>query len=53
MVWARTRVIGCGRVKYYAKPMFVDILFCNYGPAGNSENEKVYEAIYYDEDVKY
>ncbi|XP_011645541.1 venom allergen 3-like [Pogonomyrmex barbatus] len=44
LVWAKTRLIGCGRISY-KKPNDWKILYlvCNYGPSGNYIGEKIYE----------
>lgn len=38
LVWAKTRVVGCGRTKYASR---VEII-CNYAPSGNIEEEPVF-----------
>lgn len=47
IVWAQTTVIGCGQITFrarlpYGYHYFGQILVCNYGPAGNIENQTVY-----------
>lgn len=39
MIWANTTHVGCGRTNFQGKTFIV----CNYGPAGNRRNEKVFE----------
>lgn len=43
MVWAKTTKIGCGLIKYREDGDFVTYLVCNYGEAGNVEDEPLYE----------
>nr|P35787.1 RecName: Full=Venom allergen 5; AltName: Full=Allergen Ves vi V; AltName: Full=Antigen 5; Short=Ag5; AltName: Full=Cysteine-rich venom protein; Short=CRVP; AltName: Allergen=Ves vi 5 [Vespula vidua] len=43
MVWAKTKEIGCGSVKYVKDEWYTHYLVCNYGPSGNFRNEKLYE----------
>uniref|UniRef100_A0A293N5X7 Venom allergen 5 n=1 Tax=Ornithodoros erraticus TaxID=265619 RepID=A0A293N5X7_ORNER len=43
VVWAKTKYIGCGLLKY-KKGAFVSWLYtCNYGPAGNYLGDPVYD----------
>nr|P35780.1 RecName: Full=Venom allergen 5; AltName: Full=Allergen Pol f V; AltName: Full=Antigen 5; Short=Ag5; AltName: Full=Cysteine-rich venom protein; Short=CRVP; AltName: Allergen=Pol f 5 [Polistes fuscatus] len=35
MIWAKTKEIGCGSLKYMKNNMQHHYLICNYGPAGN------------------
>ncbi|XP_043468875.1 venom allergen 3 homolog isoform X3 [Leptopilina heterotoma] len=44
MMWSTTTNIGCGYVSYRLGPIFKRLfLVCNYGPAGNIPNGKVYD----------
>ncbi|XP_035718068.1 venom allergen 5 [Vespa mandarinia] len=43
MVWAKTKEIGCGSIKYIENGWHRHYLVCNYGPAGNIGNEPIYE----------
>nr|P35786.1 RecName: Full=Venom allergen 5; AltName: Full=Allergen Ves s V; AltName: Full=Antigen 5; Short=Ag5; AltName: Full=Cysteine-rich venom protein; Short=CRVP; AltName: Allergen=Ves s 5 [Vespula squamosa] len=43
MVWAKTKEIGCGSIKYVDNNWYTHYLVCNYGPAGNFGNQEVYE----------
>lgn len=45
LVWGTTRYIGCGIAKYFDGQWYSTYLVCNYGPAGNFENEPVYKTV--------
>nr|Q2L6Z1.1 RecName: Full=Venom allergen 5; AltName: Full=Antigen 5; AltName: Full=Cysteine-rich venom protein; Short=CRVP; Flags: Precursor [Vespula maculifrons]ABC73068.1 venom allergen 5 [Vespula maculifrons] len=43
MVWANTKEIGCGSMKYTENKWHYHYLVCNYGPSGNFGNEELYQ----------
>ncbi|KYN39541.1 Venom allergen 3 [Trachymyrmex septentrionalis] len=43
IVWATTTEIGCGFIKYKDTAWHRSCMVCNYGPAGNIKNERMYE----------
>ncbi|KAL7297324.1 hypothetical protein TKK_0009719 [Trichogramma kaykai] len=45
MVWADTKIVGCGAVRNYSSGLNRFYLICNYGPAGNVLGEPVYISI--------
>nr|Q7Z156.2 RecName: Full=Venom allergen 5; AltName: Full=Allergen Pol s V; AltName: Full=Antigen 5; Short=Ag5; AltName: Full=Cysteine-rich venom protein; Short=CRVP; AltName: Allergen=Pol s 5 [Polybia scutellaris rioplatensis] len=42
VVWAKTKEVGCGSIKYIEKGMKSHYLVCNYGPAGNYMGQPIY-----------
>lgn len=43
LVWAKTTLLGCGFIKYTDGDWKKNYLACNYGPAGNWQDQPVYE----------
>lgn len=43
VVWANTKEIGCGSIKYIENGWHYQTLICNYGPAGNYMGQPVYK----------
>lgn len=43
VVWAKTTLIGCGRMTYKDKGWNKHYVVCNYGPSGNFIGAKIYE----------
>nr|P35760.1 RecName: Full=Venom allergen 5; AltName: Full=Allergen Ves m V; AltName: Full=Antigen 5; Short=Ag5; AltName: Full=Cysteine-rich venom protein; Short=CRVP; AltName: Allergen=Ves m 5 [Vespula maculifrons] len=43
MVWANTKEVGCGSIKYIQENWHKHYLVCNYGPSGNFQNEELYQ----------
>ncbi|XP_011165202.1 venom allergen 3 [Solenopsis invicta] len=44
VVWANTKTIGCGRIKYKESNGWnANYLVCNYGPSGNYIGQKIYQ----------
>uniref|UniRef100_T1IJJ5 Cysteine-rich venom protein n=1 Tax=Strigamia maritima TaxID=126957 RepID=T1IJJ5_STRMM len=43
LVWAETRLVGCGYSFYFAKNVHNKLLVCNYGPSGNELKGEMYK----------
>ncbi|XP_031786448.1 uncharacterized protein LOC100680164 [Nasonia vitripennis] len=47
MLWANSTKLGCGAMKYKVGKFNKFYLVCNYGPAGNTWNQPVYQTLYF------
>lgn len=49
MIWADTKKIGCGAVRFVENKIFFNYnsihLICNYGPGGNMIGDKIYQSV--------
>lgn len=44
LVWGETTHVGCGIARYFYGKLYHTLLVCNYGPAGNINDQPVYKA---------
>ncbi|CAG4919142.1 unnamed protein product [Colias eurytheme] len=42
LIWATTKLVGCGRARFYINLQPIDRLVCNFSPGGNVQKRPIY-----------